>query len=134
LTGGGANLKHIKQLVEYITGMDTRIGYPNEHLAGNSDEEISSPLYATAVGLVMNSIGNKTQSAVKMDAEPIAAPIIIQKPVVEQFYEKPVETEVETKVEVSVNSKETETTETKIRRSFFDKYVDKIKDFLDNAE
>jgi cell division protein FtsA len=31
LTGGGA-LKHIKQLVEYITGMDTRIGYPNEHL------------------------------------------------------------------------------------------------------
>ncbi|HBK84318.1 MAG TPA: cell division protein FtsA, partial [Flavobacterium sp.] len=56
LTGGGAELKHIKQLVEYITGMDTRIGYPNEHLAGNSDEEISSPLYATAVGLVMNSL------------------------------------------------------------------------------
>ena len=54
LTGGGAELKHIKQLVEYITGMDTRIGYPNEHLAGNSDEEFSSPLYATAVGLVMN--------------------------------------------------------------------------------
>jgi cell division protein FtsA len=50
LTGGGAQLKHIKQLVEYITGMDTRIGYPNEHLAGDSDEEISSPLYATAVG------------------------------------------------------------------------------------
>jgi cell division protein FtsA len=25
-------------------------------------------------------------------------------------------------------------TETQIRRSFFDKYVDKIKDFLDNAE
>jgi cell division protein FtsA len=39
LTGGGAQLKHIKQLVEYITGMDTRIGYPNEHLAGDSDEE-----------------------------------------------------------------------------------------------
>jgi cell division protein FtsA len=36
---GGAQLKHIKQLVEYITGMDTRIGYPNEHLAGDSDEE-----------------------------------------------------------------------------------------------
>jgi cell division protein FtsA len=46
LTGGGAQLKHIKQLVEYITGMDTRIGYPNEHLAGDSDEEFSSPLYA----------------------------------------------------------------------------------------
>jgi cell division protein FtsA len=33
------------KLVEYI-GMDTRIGYPNEHLAGDSDEEFSSPLYA----------------------------------------------------------------------------------------
>ena len=63
LTGGGAQLKHVKQLVEYITGMDTRIGYPNEHLAGNSDEEISSPMYATAVGLVMNSIRNNTRSA-----------------------------------------------------------------------
>ena len=67
LTGGGAQLKHIKQLVEYITGMDTRIGYPNEHLAGNSDEEISSPLYATAVGLVMNSIENNTKSATELD-------------------------------------------------------------------
>src|SRR5690606_41312632 len=39
LTGGGAQLKHMKQLVEYITGMDTRIGYPNEHLAGESRSE-----------------------------------------------------------------------------------------------
>jgi cell division protein FtsA len=59
LTGGGAQLKHIKQLVEYITGMDTRIGYQTFSF-GNSDEEISSPLYATAVGLVMKSIENKT--------------------------------------------------------------------------
>ena len=42
LTGGGSQLKHLKQLVEYITGMDTRIGYPNEHLAGDSDQEIAS--------------------------------------------------------------------------------------------
>lgn len=58
LTGGGAQLKHIKQLVEYVTGMDTRIGYPNEHLAPNSDteEELSSPLFATAVGLVLKGL------------------------------------------------------------------------------
>lgn len=55
LTGGGSQLMHLKQLVEYITGMDTRIGYPNEHLAGNSDDEIASPLYATAVGLLMEA-------------------------------------------------------------------------------
>ena len=33
VTGGGAQLRHITQLMEYITGMDTRLGYPNEHLA-----------------------------------------------------------------------------------------------------
>lgn len=52
ITGGGAQLKHVPQLVEYITGMDTRIGYPNEHLAKGSDE-LTSPMFATSVGLIM---------------------------------------------------------------------------------
>lgn len=52
ITGGGAQLKHIVQLVEFITGMDARIGYPNEHLAKGADE-LMSPMYATAVGLVI---------------------------------------------------------------------------------
>ena len=56
LTGGGSQLRHLKQLVEYITGMDTRIGYPNEHLAGDTDKMTASPQYSTAVGLVMNAI------------------------------------------------------------------------------
>lgn len=54
VTGGGAQLKHICQLFEFITGLDTRIGYPNEHLA-NSEivDNITSPMYATGVGLVI---------------------------------------------------------------------------------
>src|SRR6056300_930129 len=56
LTGGGSQLKHLKQLVEYITGMDTRVGYPSEHLAGNTQEAVSSPLFATSVGLLMNAL------------------------------------------------------------------------------
>src|SRR5699024_9423233 len=63
LTGGGSQLKHLKQLVEYITGMDTRIGYPNEHLAGESDTDIASPGYATAVGLVMNALQLQKRNA-----------------------------------------------------------------------
>jgi cell division protein FtsA len=55
VTGGGAQLKHVSQLVEYITGMDTRVGYPNEHLAKGS-EEVTSPLFATSVGLVMKGL------------------------------------------------------------------------------
>ena len=53
VTGGGAQLKHIVQLIEYTTGMDTRIGYPNEHLATGLIEEVKSPMYATSVGLVI---------------------------------------------------------------------------------
>ena len=56
LTGGGSQLKHLKQLVEYITGMDTRVGYPNEHLAGDTDEQTTSPMYSTAVGLLMAAL------------------------------------------------------------------------------
>ena len=53
LTGGGAQLKHLKQLTEYITGLPARIGYPNEHLAKSAVDDVTSPLYATGVGLVM---------------------------------------------------------------------------------
>ena len=56
ITGGGSQLKHLKQLVEYITGMDTRIGYPNEHLAGDSEDDQTSPVFSTAVGLLMTAL------------------------------------------------------------------------------
>lgn len=52
VTGGGAQLKHLPQLVEYFTGLDCRIGTPNEHVA-KSSENVTNPMYATGVGLVM---------------------------------------------------------------------------------
>ena len=55
VTGGGSLLKHLPQLVMLTTGMDCRIGTPNEHLAG-TDDELKNPLYATGVGLVMKGI------------------------------------------------------------------------------
>ncbi|CAM4002215.1 cell division protein FtsA [Flavobacterium antarcticum] len=131
LTGGGAELKHIKQLVEYITGMDTRLGYPNEHLAGNSDEEISSPSYATAVGLVMNSIANGTNSAVKYQPEMVEQKVVYRQPAQTVEIEKE---EVEEKVVEANTPAQPESTQSKISKSFFDKYLDKIKNFLDNAE
>ncbi len=115
LTGGGSQLKHLKQLVEYITGMDTRIGYPNEHLAGDSDEEIASPLYATAVGLLMNAINTKA----KVKA-------------IEEAHD-----EVETEVIYDEGNGQATTEQPKTlreRKSIFDKWSEKLKDFLDNAE
>lgn len=62
LTGGGSQLKHLKQLVEYITGMDTRIGYPSEHLAGDTQQSETSPILATAVGLLMNALDQQEKN------------------------------------------------------------------------
>jgi len=109
LTGGGAQLKHIKQLVEYITGMDTRIGYPNENLAGDSDESLSSPQYATAVGLLMNGLNKIEKAKVKVS---------------QQVLEKPQESET---IEVEKKVEEP-------KKSIFEKWGDKFRDFLDNAE
>ena len=56
LTGGGAMMKHIRQLAEFKTGLDVRIGYPNEYLANDTAEELASPMYSTGVGLVIEGI------------------------------------------------------------------------------
>ncbi len=61
LTGGGSQLKHIAQLFEFLSGLDTRIGYPNEHLASNSPEELSSPQFATSIGLVIKGLEGVAQ-------------------------------------------------------------------------
>ncbi len=108
LTGGGAQLKHIKQLVEYITGMDTRIGYPNEHLASNSDPELSSPIFATVVGLLMKGLTeNEKQIKIK-----------------EAIPEEPNKDQTTSKIEEKQEKKFT----------IFEKWADKFRDFLDNAE
>ena len=104
LTGGGAQLKHIKQLVEYITGMDTRIGYPNEHLASNSDSELSSPLYATVVGLLMKGL-KENEKRINTTQE-----------IEEDAYKKAPDAAMEEK------------------KTIFEKWGEKFRDFLDNAE
>lgn len=105
LTGGGSQLKHLKQLVEYITGMDTRVGYPNEHLAGDSDSDITSPLYATAVGLVLDGLQRQDK---KQD----------------QILEEP---------EQEINEVPEEAPE-KRPIGFLEKLTERVKDFLENAE
>ncbi len=116
LTGGGSQLKHLKQLVEYITGMDTRIGYPNENLAGDSEPEVASPVYATAVGLVMNALKNQKK---------------VTEPIVDDFNAK---TEDESISREYAYSEPHAAKVKQHRKSFLDKWSEKLKDFLDNAE
>jgi cell division protein FtsA len=113
LTGGGAQLKHLKQLVEYITGMDTRVGYPNENLAGDSDESFSSPQYATAVGLLMNGLNRLDKQKVKEAQHNL-----------EEKEELKGEDAIAEDIEDIKDPK----------KSIFEKWGDKFRDFLDNAE
>ena len=103
-------------MVEYITGMDTRIGYPNEHLAGDSNEDVTSPLFATAVGLVLDGLKRQERKKIEQQVE--------EEVVVEEATEHPTE-DVEEEIKAEP---------VRERRSFLDKLTDRVKDFLDNAE
>jgi len=115
LTGGGSQLKHLRQLVEYITGMDARIGFPNEHLAGDSDEALSSPSYATAVGLLMEGL----EKDIKEDE-------------FDQTNEGAADENQDGSLQGAKSGGEEKTTLQK--KTFFEKFTEGLKDFLDNAE
>src|ERR1700752_3308504 len=53
LTGGGSQLKHVIQLTEYVTGLNARIGFPNEHLSSGHIDELAKPMYSTCIGLIL---------------------------------------------------------------------------------
>ena len=108
LTGGGSQLKHLKQLVEYITGMDTRVGYPSEHLAGDTTEAVSSPLFATSVGLLMSAL----------DEIPAITPSHKSFP---------------QDIEASKNKDQFSKEVNQQRKSILDRFGEKLKEFLDNA-
>ena len=114
LTGGGSQLKHLKQLVEYITGMDTRIGYPSEHLAGDTNKSETSPSLATAVGLLMNALEQQEKNTPK-ENEPSAT---------ESNEGDLDETEVPDIQPSSISDK---------RKTIMERWVEKLKEFLDNA-
>ena len=108
LTGGGSQLKHLKQLVEYITGMDSRVGYPSEHLAGKTQDSVASPLFATSVGLLMNAIEKQELEDLIEDDEP-------------QDEEQEI-----------INTTNTGPKQ-KYRKTILEKFGDTLKEFLDKA-
>jgi cell division protein FtsA len=56
LTGGGSNLKHLRQLANYTTGFDSRIGFANEYIANDKNQYLKGPEFATSIGLLMESL------------------------------------------------------------------------------
>jgi cell division protein FtsA len=99
--------------------MDTRVGYPNEHLAGETDKNVTSPLYATAVGLVMDGL-KKIKDQNESEKEHNENDKLFD-----------VDSNVKEDEDKNINDKPKES---KKRESFLDKLTEKLKDFLENAE
>jgi cell division protein FtsA len=113
LTGGGAQLKHITQLTEFITGLGARIGYPNEHLASGHMESLMNPMYSTCIGLIIrgyhdfengrlrfagengNYIHIPADQVQEIVATPTPEPVVAQAPEIFDTVEEPAEVKME---------------------------------------
>ena len=69
MTGGGAQLKHLIQLTEYITGLNARIGFPTEHLAAGHIEELAKPTYSTCIGLILKGYSDYEHNRKEFDKD-----------------------------------------------------------------
>lgn len=69
LTGGGSQLKHLIQLTEYVTGLPSRIGFPNEHLAAGHIEELAKPTYSTCIGLILKGYDDYEHNRKEFETE-----------------------------------------------------------------
>jgi cell division protein FtsA len=67
LTGGGSLLKYLPQLVNYRSGMDVRIGYPNALIASDTLKEINQPMYSTSIGLLLKGYEILENKKAKME-------------------------------------------------------------------
>ncbi|MFZ9190289.1 MAG: cell division protein FtsA [Schleiferiaceae bacterium] len=153
ITGGGSQLKHVKQLVEYLTGMDTRIGYPNEHLAAlPSDHVLNSPMYATAVGLLMKGLEGRdvegfvreaSSEAASTEAHPIEAAwdfpsapaaAAFEAPAVESASEAQLEDLRELEAVPAASSAAEQPQKTKAKGDFFKRWADGFLKLIDDND
>jgi len=68
ITGGGALLKHLRQLMSYKTSQDVSIGYPNKCLA-SEDSEMNLPIYSTGIGLLLTGYRHSIENNIKPSEE-----------------------------------------------------------------
>lgn len=120
MTGGGAQLNHICSLSEWITGMNVRIGYSNEHLAIKEEYNLSHPEYATAIGLVMKGLENSSFIENKKFE-------FIDQPIIKHFNDK------KNNSKNFINPKKNEKIKKKTK-SFIEIWADKFRQMLNDTD
>jgi cell division protein FtsA len=126
LTGGGAQLKHLIQLTEYVTGLNARIGYPNEHLASGQIDELAKPTYSTCIGLILKGYSDyeHNRKQFEMTHVQVEIPTALKTP--EHIREEIVITEEERQVKRVINRKGI--------KDFWGKFKDGIIDLFKEEE
>ena len=126
LTGGGAQLKHLIQLTEYVTGLNARIGYPNEHLASGQIEELARPTYSTCIGLILKGYSDYEHNRKQFEKTHVQVdiPTILKTP--EIIRETPAITEEEKQAVRIINRKGI--------KDFWGKFKDGIIDLFKEEE
>lgn len=97
LTGGGSQLKHLIQLTEYVTGLNARIGFPNEHLASGHIEDLAKPTYSTCIGLILKGYDDYEHNRKDFEKE-------FKKVEVPEGLKKALQAEEEVMIEEEVNA------------------------------
>ena len=123
LTGGGSNLKHLRQLANYITGFESRIGYANEYVANDKNGYLKGPEYATGIGLLMESLRIKERPS-HQEQEEIKEPIKTEPK--EKEEQEQGENNIEKENPISQHNGE--------KRNWLQNFVDKLMKELDDRE
>jgi cell division protein FtsA len=124
LTGGGSQLKHLIQLTEYTTGLNARIGLPNEHLAANHIDELKKPMYATCIGLILKGYSDYENHKKEFDDNFVRVTDVPKGLVKEENVAPQKEQLVEESVAVDISKRK------KGLNSFWDKFKDSIIDLF----
>ena len=128
LTGGGSQLKHLIQLTEYVTGLNARIGFPTEHLAGGHIDELAKPTYSTCIGLILKGYDDYEHNRKQFETAHIkvAVPDTLKQAQAEE--EEPVAEEAEE------NIVEAKMTNRKGMKDFWGKFKDGLIDLFKEEE
>lgn len=132
LTGGGSQLKHIQQLVKYETGMDVRIGYPQERVEADQASQLSNPMYSTAVGLALRATELKEkEKQIRLEAERIAENEVEHQEEIIQPITTPEDSKIDDVVDKAQVKEEFIFDEEKdVKTSYFDRWASKFMNFL----
>ena len=68
LTGGSSQLQNITQLSNLITGLDTRVAFPENSITADSVEEVFKPGISTAVGLVLKGFQKMENEGISIES------------------------------------------------------------------